>query len=97
MASSAPILDPAIGLLLAGVAVTALLAVLGFAAVAASVAQRRRVELIPLRSLGLRGSRIRAARAIELLATGLIAVLLGSAAGWLTAAMVVPGLTGVLR
>jgi predicted lysophospholipase L1 biosynthesis ABC-type transport system permease subunit len=97
MASSAPVLDPAIGLLLTGVGVTALLAVLGFAAVAASVAQRRRAELVPLRSLGLRGSRIRAARTIELLATGLIAVLLGGAAGWVTAVVVVPGLTGALR
>ena len=97
MASSAAVLDPAIGLLLAGVAVTMLLAVLGFAAVATSVGQRRRAELIPLRSLGLRDSRIRAARAIEVLATALIALLLGGAAGWLTAAVVVPGLTGVLR
>ncbi|HTL42034.1 MAG TPA: FtsX-like permease family protein [Pseudolysinimonas sp.] len=97
MVSSTPVLDPAIDLLLAGVLVTALLAVLGFAAVAASVAQRRRAELTPLRSLGLSAARIRAARAIELLATALIALLLGAAAGWLTAVLVVPGLTEVLR
>jgi uncharacterized membrane protein len=94
--SPAPVLGPAVALVLAGVAVTALLAFLGFAAVAASVAQRRRSELTPLRSLGLTSARIRTARAIELLTTAVLAVLLGAGAGWLTALLVVPGLTGVL-
>lgn len=94
--SPGPVLDPALLLVELGVAVTALLAVLGFAAVAAAIGQRRRVELTPLRSLGLSVARIRSARAIELIASVVIALLLGAAAGWLTATLVVPGLVGVL-
>lgn len=94
--SSAPVLDPTVALVVLGVGVTVLLAVLGFAAVAAAIAQQRRAELTPLRSLGLSVSRIRSARVIELVTTAVLAVLLGGAAGLLTALLVVPGLTGVL-
>lgn len=94
--SPGPVLDPTIALVELGVAVTVVLAVLGFAAVAASIGRRRRVELAPLRSLGLSVGRIRSARAIELVATAILAVVLGAAAGLLTAWLVVPGLVGVL-
>jgi hypothetical protein len=94
--SPAPLLEPTLVLVELGVAVTVLLAVLGFAAVAASIGQRRRSELAPLRSLGLSVARIRSARVIELAATAVIALLLGALAGWLTATLVVPGLVGVL-
>lgn len=94
--SPAPVLDPTIGLVLLGVGVTALLALLGFVAVAASISERRRTELRPLRSLGLSSARIRSARTIELAVSAVLAVLLGAAAGLLTASLVVPGLTGVL-
>ncbi|MCU1418365.1 MAG: hypothetical protein JWP32_2539, partial [Schumannella sp.] len=94
--SSGPVLDPTIQLVGFGVAVTGMLAILGFAAVAASIGQRRRVELTPLRSLGLSAARVRGARAIELATAAVLAALLGAAAGMLTAALVVPGLTKVL-
>jgi predicted lysophospholipase L1 biosynthesis ABC-type transport system permease subunit len=94
--SPRPLLDPTLVLVEFGVGVTVLLAVLGFAAVAASIGQRRRVELAPLRSLGLTVARIRGARVIELVTTAAIAVVLGALAGLLTAVLVVPGLAGVL-
>jgi hypothetical protein len=94
--SPSPVLDPTVALIALGVGVTALLAIMGFAAVAASIAHRRRIELTPLRSLGLSPTRIRASRVIELAATAAIAIVLGAAAGVLTAYLVVPGLVGVL-
>jgi hypothetical protein len=94
--SPAPLISPTLLLLELGVAVTGILAVLGFAAVAAAIGRLRRTELAPLRSLGLSAARIRAARAIELASTAAIALVLGALAGLLTAALVVPGLVGVL-
>ena len=72
-----------------------LLAVLGFAAVAASIGRQRVVEMTPLRSLGLTAARVRRARAIELVASAVLAILLGAAGGILTAWVVVPGLVAV--
>ena len=88
-------LEPATALFAAGAAATLLLAILGFAAVAASIGRQRRVEFTPLRSLGLTAARVRRARAIELVASALLAIVLGAAAGILTAALVVPGLVAV--
>jgi hypothetical protein len=94
--SPAPVLTPTLAMFAVGVAVTVVLAVLGFAAVAASTGQARRTELAPLRSLGLSAGRIRRARAIELAVSAVLAIVLGAAAGLLTAVLVVPGLVGVL-
>jgi hypothetical protein len=94
--SPAPVLTPTGAMFDLGVAVTLVLAVLGFAAVAASTGRARRAELAPLRSLGLSAGRIRRARAIELAVSAVLAMALGSAAGLLTALLVVPGLVGVL-
>lgn len=94
--SPGPVLDPTVLLFEAGVAVSAVLAVLGFAAVAAAIGTRRRTELAPLRSLGFTGARIRSARAIELAVSAVLAVVAGAAAGVLTALLVVPGLVGVI-
>jgi hypothetical protein len=94
--SAAPVLTPALAMFALGVGVTVVLAVLGFAAVASSTGQARRTELAPLRSLGLSAGRIRRARAIELAVSAALAVVLGAAAGLLTALLVVPGLVGVL-
>jgi hypothetical protein len=93
--STAPVLVPATGLFAIGTAATLLLAVLGFAAAAAAIGQARRVEFTPLRSLGLTPARVRQARAIELIASALLAIALGAAAGALTAWLVVPGLVAV--
>lgn len=94
--SPEPVLAPTLAMFALGVAVTLVLAVLGFAAVAASTGQTRRAELTPLRSLGLSAARIRRARAIELAVSAVFAVVLGASAGLLTALLVVPGLVGVL-
>jgi hypothetical protein len=94
--SPAPVLTPALAMFALGVGVTVGLAVLGFAAVASSTGQARRTELAPLRSLGLSAGRIRRARAIELAVSAALAVVLGAAAGLLTALLVVPGLVGAL-
>jgi len=93
--STRPVVEPATALLATGAAATLLLAVLGFAAVAASIGRQRVVEMTPLRSLGLTAARVRRARAIELVASALLAVLLGAAGGILTAWVVVPGLVAV--
>jgi hypothetical protein len=93
--STRPVMEPAIALFTAGAAATLLLAVLGFAAVAASIGRQRRVEFIPLRSLGLTAARVRGARAIELVASAVLAIVLGAAGGILTAWLVVPGLVAV--
>lgn len=94
--SPSPVLAPTLTLFEAGVAVTIVLAVLGFAAVAASTGRARRIELAPLRSLGMSSGRIRAARTIELVLSAALAILLGALGGLLTALLVVPGLVGVL-
>jgi predicted lysophospholipase L1 biosynthesis ABC-type transport system permease subunit len=86
---------PATGLFAIGTAATLLLAMLGFAAAAAAIGTARRAEFTPLRSLGLTAARVRQARAIELVASAVLAILLGAAAGALTAVLVVPGLVGV--
>jgi hypothetical protein len=93
--STRPVLEPAVALFAAGAAVTIVLAILGFAAVAAAIGRVRRIEFTPLRSLGMTSARVRRARAIELVASAVLAVLLGAAAGILTAVLVVPGLVAV--
>ncbi len=93
--STRPVLEPATALFAAGAVATLVLAVLGFAAVAAAIGRQRRVEFTPLRSLGLTAARVRRARAIELVASAVLAIVLGAAAGILTAALVVPGLVAV--
>jgi predicted lysophospholipase L1 biosynthesis ABC-type transport system permease subunit len=94
--SPAPVLTPTLAMFAMGVAVTVVLAVLGFAAVAASTGQARRTELAPLRTLGLSAGRIRRGRANEKAVSAVLAIVLGAAAGLLTAVLVVPGLVGVL-
>ncbi|MEO5921282.1 MAG: FtsX-like permease family protein [Pseudolysinimonas sp.] len=93
--STRPVLEPAIALFAAGAAATVVLAILGFAAVAAAIGRQRRIEFTPLRSLGLTPARVRRARAIELVASALLAIALGVGAGILTAVLVVPGLVAV--
>jgi ABC-type antimicrobial peptide transport system permease subunit len=93
--STRPVVEPATALFATGAAATLLLAVLGFAAVAASIGRQRVVEMTPLRSLGLTPARVRRARAIELVASAALAILLGAAGGILTAWVVVPGLVAV--
>jgi hypothetical protein len=93
--STRPVLEPAVALFAAGAAATMVLAVLGFVAVAASIGRLRRVEFTPLRSLGMTAARVRRARAIELVASAALAIVLGAAAGILTAVLVVSGLVAV--
>jgi hypothetical protein len=93
--STRPVVEPATLLFATGAAATVLLAVLGFAAVAASIGGQRVTEMTPLRSLGLTAARVRQARAIELIASALLAIVLGAAGGLLTAWVVVPGLVAV--
>jgi hypothetical protein len=93
--STRPVVEPAIALFAAGALATLVLAILGFAAVAAAIGRQRRIELTPLRSLGLSAARVRRARAIELVSSAVLAIVLGAAAGILTAALVVPGLVAV--
>jgi hypothetical protein len=93
--STRPVVEPATLLFATGAAATLVLAVLGFAAVAASIGRQRVVELTPLRSLGLTAARVRRARAIELVASAVLAILVGAAGGTLTAWIVVPSLVAV--
>lgn len=87
-----PLVVPSVTLLWVGVAAALALALAGFAAVAAQIGGERRAEIVPLRSLGMTVPLQASGRALERAATALVAVLLGAAAGLLTATVTVGGL-----
>ncbi|MEE6289156.1 FtsX-like permease family protein [Georgenia sp. MJ173] len=69
-----------------------LLALTGVAAVALALARERRNEVMVLRALGLPPGRQARSRSAELLGVGALGAVLGVAAGWAAAALLVPTL-----
>ncbi|WP_040166727.1 hypothetical protein [Microbacterium gorillae] len=92
--SDAPILDAANLAIVSGIGVAAVLAVVGFITVSAGGS--RPDETLPLRAVGLTRSRQRRVRAVEVLVTGVFAVIIGIIVGVIVAAFIVPVIEGVL-
>lgn len=94
--SNEPIVAVAVrGVLLATVAV-GLLAVAGFAGGAAEAARSRVAERMPLRAVGMTRSAQRRSDAFEIVATAVFATIVGVAAGWAVARVVVPIVAGAV-
>ncbi len=94
--SDEPILTVAVrGVLLATIAV-AVLAVAGFAGVAAESARSRETERLPLRAVGMTRAAQWRADAFEVVTTAAFAIIVGIAAGWAVAGVVVPIVAGAV-
>ncbi|WP_417562955.1 FtsX-like permease family protein [Microbacterium sp.] len=93
---TAPVVDPMLVLVAVGVGVVAVLAVVGFAAVAIAGIRDRRDEVVPLRAFGFTPVQQRRTAAIELGVSAGLAVVVGAAAGIAIAVWLGPALVGAL-
>lgn len=93
---TAALIDPMLKLMTAGVAIVALLAVVGFAAVATTGIHDRREETMPLRAFGFTSAQQKRSTTIELSVSAALAVVVGVVAGTVIAVWLGPALVGAL-